>query len=462
MFMQKQYEEACQLVKNSRSIQIVTHIDADGLSAGGIISKALKRQGKDFNVVPLASISKKSVANLEPDELNIFTDLGSGNLNVLAEKFRKEKTIILDHHQVHGEAWKGLVHVNPCLKGLDGSREVSGAGLSYFLAKAMDKENIDLSGLAIVGAVGDIQNFWGKLEGINTEILKDAIDEKVLEMETDLLLYGRHTRPVYKSLQYFTDPFVPGISNNESGSISLLQALNIPLKEGDLWRAAIDLKHEERQKITSELIQRAMEKLPPELMAHIPELFVGDHYTNVREDDRTELKGVTEFSTCLNATGRNRRPEVGLRIAEGKRGKYYDSLMSLLRKHRQNIAKGLNFVEENGIKVGPLGYAQYFDAGEEIASNIIGTVAGMSLAGENRDPYKPMLGFSMTSGGYKISARCSRVLVLQKIDMANSLRVAAESFGGFGGGHSVACGGFIPSNDIEKFVERFERSMMKK
>lgn len=460
MFMQKRFEEAAELVKKARSVRVVTHMDADGLSAGGILSKALKRAGKDYSIAVVPSIRKSEVEDLEPVDLNIFADLGSGSLDLLAPKYKGEKTIVLDHHQVHGEEWRSLVHINPELSGHDGSREISGAGVAYWLARTMDEENKDLSALAVVGAVGDIQNFWGKLESFNAEILKDAVEEKVVEADNDLLFYGRHTRPIFKTLQYFTDPFVPGVSNDESGTISLLQALNVPLKDGDKWRSAIDLNKEEKQRIADELIQRAMTRIPQELMQYIPGLVIGEVYTNVREDDGTELKGCLEFSTCLNATGRNEKPEVGLKIAEGKRGVHYDSLMSLLRKHRKNIAQGLSFVEEIGTKVGPKGYAQYFDAGKEIGTSIIGTIAGMSLGNENLDPYKPMLGFGRANGGVKVSARCSRILVLQGIDMAGAIRNAAESMGGIGGGHSCACGAFIPGDNIEGFVERFEKGMM--
>jgi len=81
---------------------------------------------------------------------------------------------------------------------------------------------------------GEIRGGW------NEAILNDAIGSGLIA-EKDVLLYGRHTRPVFKSLQYFTDPFVPDISNNESGAISLLQMLGIPLKDGEKWRTLTDL-----------------------------------------------------------------------------------------------------------------------------------------------------------------------------------------------------------------------------
>jgi RecJ-like exonuclease len=460
MFMQDKYNKGIELVKEARSIRVYTHIDADGLSAGGILSKALERTGKDFEIKAISGIHNKNINELVPADLTIFSDLGSGQLDLLHDKFKGNKTIILDHHQVNGNSWNELVQVNPCLSGIDGSTELSGAGVSYFFAKALDSSNIDLSYLGVVGAVGDIQNFWGKFEGLNKEVLKDSIQAKVLSKESDLLLYGRHIRPVYKSMQYFTDPYVPGVSNSESGAIALLQALGIGLKQGESWRTLTDLSKEEKQKISHEFIQRAVERVPKEWQTYIPGLIIGEVYSLLNEGDFPELQGASEFSTCLNATGRNNEFETGLKIAQGERGESYKKLLSLLRDHRKNIAKALEFVENLGVKTGPKKYVQYFDAEDKVSSSIIGTIAGMILGSDDTDPYKPMVAFSSLEQGVKVSARCSRLLIFQNINMAKEIREAAKSVGGTGGGHTVACGAFIPHGKIEEFVEKFEERLL--
>jgi RecJ-like exonuclease len=178
------------------------------------------------------------------------------------------------------------------------------------------------------------------------------------------------------------------------------------------------------------------------------------------EKETMELKGAVEFSTCLNATGRNRRYDVGLQIARGMRGAHYNELMSLLRLHRKNIAQALSFVEESGVGAGPKGYVQYFDAYDNIKPSIIGTVAGMILGTGNTDPYRPMIGFAAADGGVKVSGRCSRLLALQGINMAKSMSFAAGGVGGIGGGHTVACGAFIPPGKTEEFIKLFEEHLV--
>src|SRR6059058_555655 len=85
--------------------------------------------------------------------------------------------------------------LNPHLEGA-GSDVASGAGCAYAVAKALDPANKDLASVAIVGAVGDVQDQeFRRLSGYNREILQDGIDAGVLRAQIDLRLFGRETRP---------------------------------------------------------------------------------------------------------------------------------------------------------------------------------------------------------------------------------------------------------------------------
>ncbi len=73
-------------------------------------------------------------------------------------------------------------HFNPHLFGRDGSFELSGAGATYLVSKALDLKNKDLSALAIVGAIGDLQDRkFCELRGMNTEIVNDGKEAGVSE-----------------------------------------------------------------------------------------------------------------------------------------------------------------------------------------------------------------------------------------------------------------------------------------
>jgi RecJ-like exonuclease len=89
--------------------------------------------------------------------------------------------------------------VNPHLVDIDGSTNISGAGVAYLVGREINKKNKDLASCAITGAIGDRQDKGEdfKLIGINEKIVQDGIKTKTVEMIKDLRFFGRETRPIY-------------------------------------------------------------------------------------------------------------------------------------------------------------------------------------------------------------------------------------------------------------------------
>ncbi len=451
--------KAAELIKKHRndSIEIISHMDADGVCAAAVISKALERNNVEHHARFVRMLYREVVEELEPTDLTIFTDLGSSQLQNVRDKFSGHDVIIADHHEPERtEGWRELVHLNAHQFGLDGMQEISGAGMAYFIVRELDQANRDLSGLAIIGALGDIQNAWGKLLGYNRQIAQDSIDSKVLEQKIDLMLYGRHTRPIFKALELFTDPPIPGVSNSAPGCVSLLKDLDIPFKSDGGWRRPVDLTDVEKRRLATELIARAYKNVPEELVQYVPGLIIGEAHTLLKENKRSMLRGADEFSTCINSTARHEQPLIGLEVAKGDRGTYYRAMLNLLRYHRRCIAEGMEFIEQSGLERGRRGYLQYFDATGEIKETFIGTIAGLAIGHRTCDPYKPVVGMIREGGAAKISARCSKLLFLKGLDMGRAIRDAAGSVGGEGGGHAVACGAQVDEKRLPEFLLKLE------
>src|SRR5436190_1100104 len=129
-----------------------------------------------------------------------------------------------------------------------GSDVASGAGCAYAVARALAPTNRDLAAVAIVGAIGDVQDQeFRRLSGYNRTILQDGIDAGVLRAQIDLRLFGRETRPAYKMLQYASDPWIPRLSGNEDACIAFLLELGIDLKVEEHWRSWSDLDDGEKR-----------------------------------------------------------------------------------------------------------------------------------------------------------------------------------------------------------------------
>ena len=449
--MQAVLQEAVRLLRTHREgkISLVSHLDADGIAAASILSKALDREGIHHTVT---CMKLDQIPDVEPADLILFSDLGSGQLNHLSHLDHCAK-IILDHHPPLEYSVHNAVHVNPNLSGYDGSSEISGAGISYLFARALDRENADLAPLAIVGACGDMQDF-GRLSGLNREILEDAHSTGLLEYGDDLLLYGRYTRPLFKSLQYFSDPFVPGITGNEFGSKQLLETLNIGKKDVQ-WVTLSDLSFQEKKILASELVKRSIHHAPPDLGRYIPQMIIGESYSLTHEELSSPLKDCNEFATCLNACGRRGRFEVGIEVAKGNRGIYYDMLVTLLQEHRASIACALENMSNTPVR--RISGLQVID-GSGIPDTIVGTCTQMLLGQNGIDTYAPLMAYTPSDRDpdvYKISARCSRLLLYRNIHMGKAMRNAAREAGGEGGGHAPACGAYIPAGHLDEFVQHF-------
>ncbi len=450
--LQRAYDLAT-MVRNSSEIHIVTHIDADGITAGAIASETLRRLGKEYSIECIKQLDEVTIEKLlhENHELVWFTDLGSG----ISTQYPEIKKIITDHHECPPNSDTSF-HFNPHLFGKDGSYELSGAGATYLVSKALSQKNKDLSCLAIVGAIGDLQDRrFCELRGMNTEIVKDGIETGVLQTMKDIRYFGKETRPLAKLLQYATDPLIPGVSGREDASVGFLQELQIELKDRDTWRTWVDLRKEEKRKIVSAIVQMMLSKgFGYQVVSRV----LGETYLLCNEEEGTELHDAKEYATLLNSTARYGQYEVGLQVCLGDRGKWLKEALNLLSGHRHNLVEGLQFAREE--KIQKRSYVQYFHAGDGIRDTIIGIITNMLLNTEDVDKELPLIGFVHTeTGEVKVSARATQDLVNRGLDLAVALTRAAKELHGIGGGHNIAAGATIPKGKEEEFLEIVEREI---
>ncbi|MGM0605191.1 MAG: DHH family phosphoesterase [Halobacteriota archaeon] len=451
--------EACaDRLRDADAVMLASHIDADGLTSAAIAASALERASIPFETVFSKQLDADEVAAIAATEYDtvLFTDFGSGQLDVIAEHERSGDftPVIADHHQPADATTE--YHLNPLLFGIDGASELSGAGASYVLARALEPQpgaNRDLAALAVVGAVGDMQNGSDGLHGANEGIVDDGVEAGVIEERTDLALYGRQTRPLPKLLEYASDARIPGITNDEGGAIAFLSELDLQLKSKGEWRRWVDLTEDERRTLVTALIRRSVASGVP---ADRINGLIGTTYQLATETPGTELRDVSEFSTLLNATARYERADVGLAVCLGDRGDALEEARSLLRNHRRNLSEGLQWVKSEGVSVET--NVQWFDAGTRIRETIVGIIAGMAVGAEGVRHDVPILAFAEKSEEeVKVSARGSHFLTRAGLDLSVVMREASRAVGGDGGGHDVAAGATIPVGTRAEFVERADR-----
>jgi len=435
-------------------IQVLSHLDADGVAAAGIIAKALCRLGARFRVKVTQWVDEKilsEIAIAKPD-LVILADFGSGYLSLLDEKAPDQRFVILDHHQISGEVdSRNFVHVNPHLHGIDGATEVSGSGVSYFAMKALDARNVDLSPVALVGALGDMQDKYDqrKLGGLNARIVEDAVAVGLINVEKDMTFFGRETRPIHRALSSSTSPFIPGISGDESASVALLDHLGIKLMEGDKWRALRDLTMEEKKALCSSLAEHLLSK---GLHLEVSSL-IGNVYVLSLEKPSTSLRDAREFSVLLNSAGRLDRPSLGIAVCMGDRGAALDEANLVLENYRKDISRYLGWVMEKPERMREFNSVFVVYGESAVNEKVIGTVA--SILAYNLMSEKAILAFAyvLEEGVAKFSARTTEAAVQKGMNLGEVMRVASETFGGKGGGHNIAAGSQVPIDQVESFIK---------
>lgn len=446
--MAQRAKKCADKIKKHDEIQLVSHIDADGITSAAIIARSLERAGIEYRMKFVKQLDEtiiRELADINP-ELTIFTDLGSGQLEHI-NNYGLE-AIVSDHHRPQGDT---EFHLNPHLFGANGSYEISGSGTTFIIATQLGN-NRDLADLAIVGCVGDMQyRKHGKLVSLNRMILE--ANPEVITAKKDISLFGKQTRPVYKMLQFSSDPYIPGLTGNEDACIDFLSGMGLQFSNDEKWRRWIDLSDEEKMKITSSLLQYGMQN---GMSSYNIGRLVSEGYVLLAEKEGTEMRDASEYATLLNATGRYMEAEVGMQVCMGDRGEAYRQAQDLLNTHRRNLVEGLNFVRENGIT--ELSHLQYFDSGSLIPETIVGIVAGMSHSSPGNRKL-PIIAFADKDDGYKVSARGTQELVNMGLNLAEALSTVCQELGGAGGGHDIAAGATVPAGKKEEFIQRLNSAI---
>ncbi len=445
-----------------RQVSVTTHIDCDGLAAGGILAKALARAGAPFTASAVREFGSSAVEALRAGtrEFHIVADLGSGAASMM-DKALGEDWFVLDHHQIPDEEMDDARVANAWAFGMDGGTGVCAGGMAYMAAKAMDGGNADLAPAAVVAALGDRQDSGERrsLSGANGDIAAEAEEAGLLDVSTDLLLVGRETRPLPDALAYTSSPFIEGITWRRDACAALLSSAGIPLKSGGRWRVPADLTEEEKRSVVEALAGRAAGDSVDGL--------VGSAYTFPEEDALTFLRDAREYSTLLNACGRTGRTGTGMAVCMGDRGRALRGAEEALKEYRKSIRTQMDALTGQGWKRvdEEAGEGLVVVNGEGVVPETMsGTLASLVAGAPGRagkivvlwtgsggDPGKAAGEKGAPGGSVKISSRMS-ASCSTGANLGRIMGEAAAECGGVGGGHARAAGARITRDKLGRFL----------
>lgn len=425
--LKKQAESAARFIKQHTHVCLVTHNDSDGLTSAAIMIQAFKREGmtcyhKIFPKLDAGLVSVLAAAYPE-DFLMVFCDIGSGQSEFLSAL--PNPMVILDHHVPVGKSPAKVV-VNPMTVGLEGSYMISGAGVSYLTARAMNPANADLSSLAVAGMIGDRQ----LMVAANAVILEEAKEIGIVTSRRGLKVGDGS---LFDLFMRTTEPYLD-ITGKPDEIRSFLARLDL-----DENRNIHGLTDDEMKR----LCDAVLEKLAPLNSPDAEEATVGEIYYLKNRI----VENVFDLAGILDSCSREEDFEMAVALCLGDRS-VLEKISETYRTIQETLVKNLALVLPTAKSMENVTYIY----GKDLHS--AGNISTTYIRYVN--PQKPFVCLNENDGVTRISARGTRKLIKEGLDLSVAIKQAAESVGGSGGGHNIASGGLLPpgTETAEAFMKK--------
>lgn len=432
---------ANEIKKTNSVIRLISHLDTDGITSAAIISKTLSRENKKFCLSIVKQLSEEELELLKKEQYDffIFTDLGSGQLDNIIKFLSKKRVIILDHHEYDKTIVipKNITLINPHKYDIDGSKDLSGAGVCFYFAQALNEKNNDLAYLGVLGAIGDIQTDFSEW---HNEILDIAIKQGKLKKEKSIKWFGIESRPIVRNLVY-GDIEIPGI-NNDSDAVMFLESIGIDAKKQDEWRSFSDLNSDEKAKLISAIIMKRKNLENPE------DIFATRYITN----KSGQFKDLKEFSTLLNACGRLNNASYGIGVCLDDENSKIKALQTV-DDYKKEIGNSMRWYNDNEKSENIIKTDKYLiiNAKNEIRPTIIGTLA--SMISNDREIKNKTIIMSLAHDGNNVKIS-TRIKGEYDIDLRDVIKEILKQVEGEGGGHKNAAGAIISKDQEQDFIKK--------
>jgi len=425
-FIAKNFLEKSQ----GKKIQLISHFDTDGISSAVIMIHALKRLDKKFSVKILKNLEEQFIYDIPKDKLILFLDLASGSLNHISKAGLKD-VFIIDHHQIIQKVPENVEIINP---ELHEKQKLSSSSLVYLFCKELDPKNKEFAKLAVLGMVGDLLE--KQIDKLNNHILEDG----EIKRKRGLLIYPS-TRPLNRTLEYCSQPYIPGVTGNSQGVLELLREVDLIPKSGK-YKSIIELNKEEMERLITAIMLRNPKCKHEEI---IGDIFLIKLF-NKLEDAR-------EISAMVNACSRFGETEIALQfLMEIQRAKRDAEAIHI--KYKQHLISGLKYISESEKIIGK--NFMIINAKSHVKDTMIGTMASILSASSLYEDGTIIVTMAYYDRKIKVSARNVGRFGRNVREILNNV---VEKVGGEVGGHEFAAGCMISQEKEKDFVELLKKNL---
>ncbi|MBS3815187.1 MAG: DHH family phosphoesterase, partial [Hadesarchaea archaeon] len=282
--------------------------------------------------------------------------------------------------------------------------------------------------------------------GVNQEIVKQAIDDGVLEARKGLKLVPRNSK-IVECLTLSMKPYLPGVSGDEEAARELVESLEI---DPDQILSELDLNEEKN--LRDEILERVNID-PNESFKHA---LWGMMYTVSTIKQSTGPENSHEYVTMLDACEKLGEPEVGFSALFGN-GEMRNKAIKMLQEYQnktvdilsQFVSEKRNFKSTSNMK--------YIYTKDEVEPNMIGETLSLAIEAGLIIPDLPTLIMANSNEDkMKVSARAQPEYAMKGPNIGTILGKVSQELGGSGGGHDVAAAARFPRKRKDEFIARVD------
>lgn len=411
-------------------IFIISHLDTDGITSAAIMIKTLQKLDRKFSVKILKNLEEDFINELPKDKIILFLDLASGSLEKI-EKANLKKVYIIDHHEIAQNVPEKIKILNP---ELHDKQKISGSGMTYLFCREINPEIKNSAKLAILGMIGD--SMEKDIDKLNNGILDDG----EIKRKRGVLIYPS-TRPLNRTLEYCSRPFIPGVSGNLKGVLELLREIGLSPKNGK-YKSIMDLTEEEMEKLATSIVLRNPKAKSSELLGDIflIKLF-------------SKLEDAREISAVVNACSRLGYPDIALQFCM-EIPKSKKQAETIYAKYKQIIISGIKFAME-AEKIEGSGFA-IINAQDKIRDTVVGTIASIISYSGIYEEGTAIIASAYSENKIKISAR---IAGKNHRNIREVLSNVVGKIGGEVGGHERAAGAVIEREKEKEFLDLLRKNL---
>jgi single-stranded-DNA-specific exonuclease len=427
-------KEFLKKVKNKK-IHLVSHFDTDGITSASIMSKTLERLSIQFSVKIVKQLTMEEILEFPKDKVIVLLDLGSSHLLELSTL--QSEVFVIDHHEIKKETIKpNITIINPHL--LEDYQNLCSAELTYLISENISEENKDLSHLSIIGMVGDT---------MEREICKardQIIKNSRVQVKKGLLVYPS-TRPLDRTLEYSSRPFIPGVTGNSKGTYELLMEAGIE-RIGKTFKSLIDLSEQEMKNlVTSVMLRLSGEEKNQEYFGN---LYLVRFFNKI--EDAREISAIINACSRMGESGTALMFCLGSANARKKAEKIYV-------KYRQHIISGLKHIDKNQ-KIKGREYI-IINTKDKIKDTLIGTMASILSFSSVYKEGTIIITMAYNEDKIKVSTRMAGRRSKSNRNLKELMDTVINTIGGESGGHQMAAGCTIKKEDENKFIDLIKNKL---